>query len=280
MTLDEAIALARKYHETQVDNGGRPYVEHPLRVMDRVSTDEEKLTAVMHDLLEDTSLSIADLVAAGCPARVLEALDALTKRPGELYSAFVARAASNRIAHAVKLADIDDNLDPERLGRLDPEVAARLREKYVSARAGLIATVPAEPPGSMYEAGEPTSASGSPYARFDCAECGHPAGRVEFRQPSADLGIGSATGPGVVVTSLLGRTTALVEPEKADEVAAAVAAGDVAALYGFEFAPFWCNRCAKSYCSRHWVTEVVMDEGFYDCTYGTCPIEHRSMIGD
>ncbi len=134
MTLDEAIALARKYHEGQVDKGGRPYVEHPLRVMDRVSTDEGKLTAVMHDLLEDTPLSTVDLVAAGCPARVLEALDALTKRPGELYPDFVARAASNPIAHAVKLADIDDNLDPERLGRLDPEVAAGLRERYGRAR--------------------------------------------------------------------------------------------------------------------------------------------------
>lgn len=280
MTLDEAIALARKYHEGQVDKGGRPYVEHPLRVMDRLSTDEEKLTAVMHDLLEDTPLSTIDLVAAGCPARVLEALDALTRRPGELYPDFVARAASNPIAHAVKLADIEDNLDPERIGRLDPEVAAGLQDKYSSARACLVATVPAEPPAPMYQAGEPNSASDGPYARFDCAECGHPAGRVEFRGPSAGLGIGSAIGPGVVVTSLLGREVARVEPKEADRVAAAVAAGDVAVLHRFEFTPFWCKRCAKSYCSRHWVTEVVMDEGFYDCTYGTCPMEHRSMISD
>lgn len=280
MTLDEAIALARRFHERQVDKAGRAYVEHPLRVMDRVSTDEEKLTAVMHDLLEDTPLSTVDLVAAGCPARVLEALDALTKRPGELYVDFIARAASNPIAHAVKLADIDDNLDPERLGRLDPEVAAGLRTKYGRARASLVATVPVEPPASNYGAGQPRTASDGPYAKFDCAECGHPAGRVEFRGPSVELGIGNTMGPGVVVTSLLGMKVARVEPEDADRVAAAVAAHDVAVLHGFEFTPFWCSQCAESYCDRHWVTEDVMDEGFYDCTYGTCPMEHRTIIED
>jgi hypothetical protein len=268
MTLEEAISLARRFHEGAMDKAGRPYVEHPLRVMDRVSTLEEKLAAVMHDLLEDTALSSIDLAAAGCPARVLQAIDALTRREGEPYEEFVARAAAHPVARAVKLADIADNSDPTRLAGLPPDEAARLEAKYAGARAIVEATEAIEPEPPLYGIGEDDAADGGPFARFDCATCGHPAGRVEFQ------------GERVVVTSPLGRVLSRVERERAATVRDAVLTGDLATLRRFDYTPFWCPACPASYCHRHWTTEIVMDEGFYDCTYGTCPSGHRTMLDD
>lgn len=265
LTLDEAIALARRFHAGAVDKAGRPYIEHPLRVMGRVSTDQEKLAAVLHDLLEDTDLSPTDLLAAGCPPRVVTALDALTRRDGEPYEAFVARAAADPVARAVKLADIADNLDPDRLAVLAPDEAAWLTAKYARAREVAAATVATEPPAEL-ALGEEGSVS--TWATFDCAACGHPAGRVELQPEN------------VLITSLLGRFLCRVEPPQRAAVGAAIAAADGARLHRFEFAPFWCPECGGSYCHRHWATEPVMDEGFYDCTYGTCPEGHRSMIDD
>lgn len=84
----------------------------------------------MHGLLEDTDLTADDLLLAGAPATVVEAVVALTRAQGEDYDEFCRRAASNAIARAVKLADIADNADEGRLQLLDLELADRLREKY------------------------------------------------------------------------------------------------------------------------------------------------------
>ena len=270
MTLDEAISLARRFHEGAVDKGGRPYIEHPLRVMARVSTEEEKLAAVLHDLLEDTDLSTTDLAAAGCPARVLQALDALTRRRQETYDEFIERVVLDPLARAVKRADIADHLDPDRLARLDPDQAAALRAQYSRARARLdTATSTDGPPVSPYAVGEPDPSPPGPHARFDCATYDHPAGRVELRAGT------------LVVTSPLGRASFRMGP-RAGGAGAAVAAGDASTLYRLdpEFAPFWCPRCESSYCDRHWIRRVVMDDGFYDCTYGTCPAGHQRLLDD
>ncbi|MEU7000943.1 HD domain-containing protein [Nonomuraea sp. NPDC046570] len=129
-TVDDAIALAAEAHQGQVDKAGRPYIEHPLRVMGRVSGEYARMAAVLHDVLEDTDLTVAELRAAGCPERVIAAVQALTKHSGEPLAASMARAAGNPIAMVVKRADIADNSDPARLGMLDEPTAARLRRKY------------------------------------------------------------------------------------------------------------------------------------------------------
>ena len=276
MRLEEAIALARRFHDGAVDKGGRPYIEHPLRVMARVSTDQEKLAAVLHDLLEDTELSATDLVAAGCPARVVQAVDALTRRPDETYDDFIEGVLTDPVARSVKLADIADNLDPDRLAQLDPDQASALRAKYQRALARLQAAPAADDPSpSPFAVGEPDPDPDAPYARFDCATCAHPAGRVE-------LGGGASEAATLVVTSPLGRGSFRLEGTPRQEAGAAVSSADLSALYRLdpEFAPFWCPRCELSYCDRHWTREVVVEDGFYDCTYGTCPAGHRRILDD
>src|SRR5262249_17498132 len=117
-TLGTAIAIAAKAHEGQLDRGGAPYILHPLRVMLRVDTNEERIVAVLHDVVEDCKgWSFEQLKAEGFSAEVIVALKALTKRKkGEPdYEAFVNRAAANPIAIRVKLADLEDNCNLSRI---------------------------------------------------------------------------------------------------------------------------------------------------------------------
>lgn len=58
-TLERAIEIARKAHEGQSDKGGAPYITHPLRVMERAGPEEAKMAAVLHDVVEDTTVIIA-----------------------------------------------------------------------------------------------------------------------------------------------------------------------------------------------------------------------------
>ena len=114
-TLERAIEIAKKAHEGQVDKAGEPYIDHPLRVMARVATQEEKIVAVLHDVVEDSDASLSDLRDEGFSEEIIAAVDAVTKRPGETYEAFVLRAASNEIGRSVKLADLFDNSDLSRI---------------------------------------------------------------------------------------------------------------------------------------------------------------------
>lgn len=83
MDLDRALELARQHHADQLDQAGRPHFGHVCRVVKRVNTPDEKLAAAMHDLLEDTDLTAHDLLLAGAPPEVVEAVVALTRSPGD-----------------------------------------------------------------------------------------------------------------------------------------------------------------------------------------------------
>jgi hypothetical protein len=69
MDLDEALELAELHHSGQVDKAGRPYIGHISRVVDAVDTPEEKLAAALHDLLEDTDMTAADLLTRAARPR-------------------------------------------------------------------------------------------------------------------------------------------------------------------------------------------------------------------
>jgi (p)ppGpp synthase/HD superfamily hydrolase len=132
-TLDDAIQLARRAHEGQLDKAGRPYIAHPLRVMGHVKSEHERMTAVLHDVVEDTDVTLDDLAAAGCPPEVLAAVEAISKQPDEPQVDYLDRVLANPLALAVKRADIADNMSAERLGLLDQPTRERLRAKYEQA---------------------------------------------------------------------------------------------------------------------------------------------------
>jgi (p)ppGpp synthase/HD superfamily hydrolase len=135
--LERAIRIAVEAHAGQKDKSGQSYILHPLRVMLRGQTEDEKITGVMHDVVEDTHWTFAALKAEGFPRRVLYALDCLTKRENEGYRGFIQRLSSNRLARRVKIADLEDNMDARRLASFTPKDGERFA-KYLRAWRVLI----------------------------------------------------------------------------------------------------------------------------------------------
>jgi GTP diphosphokinase / guanosine-3',5'-bis(diphosphate) 3'-diphosphatase len=136
-TLEKAIEIAAKAHQGQVDKAGQPYILHPLRVMLAVQTLPEQMVAILHDVVEDTTVTLADLQSEGFSAEVLAAINALTKTTGETRIAAAQRAAVNPIARAVKLADVSDNMNLSRIAQPTAKDYARLQE-YEQVRSLLL----------------------------------------------------------------------------------------------------------------------------------------------
>jgi len=128
-TLERAIAIAATAHTGQVDKGGAPYILHPLKVMLRMTTLEERIVAVLHDVVEDCGINLDDLRKEGFSEEVLTAIESVTKVPGESYEDFVERAAQNPIGRVVKLADLEENSDLSRIASPNWEDLERV-EKY------------------------------------------------------------------------------------------------------------------------------------------------------
>lgn len=139
-TLEDAIRLAADAHRGQLDKCGQPYILHPLRVMLRLESETERIVGVLHDVIEDTRYTPDDLRRMGYSEETLAALDGVTKREGEAYEDFVLRSKANPIARRVKLADLEDNMDPRRTPGNTPKDLERLA-RYRWACAVLQAAV-------------------------------------------------------------------------------------------------------------------------------------------
>ena len=136
-TLERAIEIAAGAHAGQFDKAGQPYILHPLRVMLRMTSAHERMAAVLHDVVEDTPVSLAQLVAEGFAPEVVAAVDALTKRAGESRIDAAHRAAADPVARQVKLADNAENMDLSRIANPSAKDYARL-EEYKAVREILL----------------------------------------------------------------------------------------------------------------------------------------------
>ncbi|MBC8103927.1 MAG: HD domain-containing protein [Cytophagales bacterium] len=136
-TLERAVEIAARAHAGQVDKAGAPYLLHPLRLMLSVRTPWEQMAAVLHDVVEDTRVTLDDLRAEGFAAEVITAVEALTKRPGESRLEAAGRAAQDPVATTVKLADLADNMDLSRIPSPTERDYQRLKE-YEQVRALLL----------------------------------------------------------------------------------------------------------------------------------------------
>lgn len=134
MMLNKAIAIASQVHTDQVDKADRPYILHPLRVMMKMETIDEMITAVLHDVIEDSQdpdkWTTERLRSEGFPQEILDALDNLTKRKGENYEVFIERAKKSPLSRKVKLADIEDNMDMKRMKSITEKDSERLKKYH------------------------------------------------------------------------------------------------------------------------------------------------------
>ena len=135
MTLDRAIAIAAEAHTDQKDKTGISYILHPIRLMIQMDSEEAMIAAVLHDVVEDSVWTLDDLRREGFSDEVLNAVDCLTHREGEGedYWDYIKRAGSDPIALKVKLADLLDNLNPNRLNKVTEEDEKRF-ERYRKAQ--------------------------------------------------------------------------------------------------------------------------------------------------
>lgn len=131
-TLENAIALAVKAHAGATDRSHQPYILHPLRVMLGVEATEDRIVAILHDVIEDTDYTLDDMREMGFSEAIVAALDAVTRRDEETYEEFIERIALDPLAVRVKLSDLRDNMDIRRLPAVTPDDLQRL-ERYRKA---------------------------------------------------------------------------------------------------------------------------------------------------
>ena len=133
MNLERAIQIAVDAHAGAKDRGGRAYILHPISVMMRCETDEEKIVAILHDVVEDTDWTFEALREEGFTETIIEALKTVTKQSeDEDYDKFIKRSLKNEIGSKVKIADLRENLDVTRIGELNEKDVERIN-KYKRA---------------------------------------------------------------------------------------------------------------------------------------------------
>lgn len=132
----KAIWVAFRAHAGQVDKTGLPYILHPLQVAERMTDELGTCVALLHDVVEDTAVTLEDL-RADFPPEVVEAVRLLSHDLDVPYADYVRALAGNPLARAVKIADLAHNSDESRFTGLpvDAEALARRRAKYAQARA-------------------------------------------------------------------------------------------------------------------------------------------------
>jgi (p)ppGpp synthase/HD superfamily hydrolase len=138
--LEHAITIAVEAHKGQIDKAGKPYILHPLRLMFKMQLENEMIAAVLHDVVEDTSWTIEQLVSEGFTEEVLEAVKLLTHDKKMQYKKYVDAIKTNKIALKVKLADLEDNLDIKRIAHPKFKDYARIAEylKYYNELKKLV----------------------------------------------------------------------------------------------------------------------------------------------
>ena len=134
--LDAAILLARGAHAGQVDKVGMLYILHPLRVMLKGKNISEMIVGVLHDVMEDTCMGLAEIIQlVELTAKEAEALQLLTHEKNVPYADYVRniKDSGNAIAINVKKYDVHDNASRAARSKMDKDVRERLLEKYSSA---------------------------------------------------------------------------------------------------------------------------------------------------
>ena len=131
MYQELALQIAQKAHAGQVDKAGKDYILHPMTVASYMDTDTEKTIAYLHDVLEDTDVTV-DALRKIFPNEIVDTLITLTHRKDESYFEYIQRVSKSKLAKKVKVADLLHNLDITRIKEPTKQDYERL-EKYKKA---------------------------------------------------------------------------------------------------------------------------------------------------
>ena len=134
--VEAAKALATRMHEGQLDKAGLPYITHPERVAARLTTPEAQVVGWLHDTVEDTALTLEEIeVQFG--SETAEAVDAVSRRDGEKWGDYLERVAANPMARQVKISDLIDNSNLQRIPQVTMKDVDR-QKRYNKALSMLL----------------------------------------------------------------------------------------------------------------------------------------------
>lgn len=129
----KALVISFNAHKEQVDKSGMPYVYHPYRIAEQMNDEYSTCVALLHDVIEDTDITLEDLKDEGFPQEVIEAIALMTHDDDTPYFDYIRQIKTNPIATAVKLVDLQDNSNYERLDKVEIKDLQRI-EKYREAK--------------------------------------------------------------------------------------------------------------------------------------------------
>jgi (p)ppGpp synthase/HD superfamily hydrolase len=113
--LEKAISIAANAHSDQKDKAGKPYILHPIRVMLKLNSEEEMIIGVLHDVIEDTNITSDDLLLSGFSINIVNTLICLSRDKKQSYDSYIDNICTNKLACKVKLADLEDNMNINRI---------------------------------------------------------------------------------------------------------------------------------------------------------------------
>ena len=108
--LHKAITIACEAHQGQSSINGEPYILHPLRLLIKAKSNEERIIAILHDVIEKTNISLLDLKNKGFDQNIISSIDSLSRRRSESYIEYIERLMQNKISVKIKLLDLADNI--------------------------------------------------------------------------------------------------------------------------------------------------------------------------
>jgi (p)ppGpp synthase/HD superfamily hydrolase len=124
--IEKSLEIALRAYSGQKDKAGKTYILHPLRLMNRMESDEEMAVALLHDVIEDSEMTEQDLLNEGIPTNVVDAVTCITKGSSEDYDDFISRVSKNDLASKIKIVDIEDNINILRLKTLSEKDFKRI----------------------------------------------------------------------------------------------------------------------------------------------------------
>jgi (p)ppGpp synthase/HD superfamily hydrolase len=135
--LEKAIEIALNAHGGQLDKSGEAYVLHPLRVMLSLSDETDRICAVLHDVVEDSDMTLSDLKTLGFSREVVDTVGLLTRRRNESYDDYISRVLLSDRAARIKLMDLKDNMSRTPFDKGNPSYEERTA-RYSRARSRIL----------------------------------------------------------------------------------------------------------------------------------------------
>lgn len=131
---NKAIRIAYGAHHGQTDKAGLPYICHPLHLAEQMDDEASTCVALLHDVIEDTTMTAKDLRGAGFPDEIVDTVVLLTRETGTLYADYIRKLSVDPIARKVKRADLEHNSDTTRLCKTGTDMSGLL-DRYAKAKA-------------------------------------------------------------------------------------------------------------------------------------------------